>query len=341
MARKKLKVLALLDNPEQLPRGHDFAEELKTPEWLPEKEIFNALRRLGHELRLLALHNDLDLLFEELREFQPDVVFNLMEEYEGDSTKVANVMSLLEMLHVPYTGAPPLGLRLAKDKALAKVIMEQHSVPTPPYQMLERGKSPKRRSGLEFPIVIKPRYDDASYSIAQASVVADDAAFEDRVRFVHEKAKQDALAEQFITGRELYVSVLGTARLRVFPFREVKFGKLQDSDSHPIASYSVKWDAHYRRRWGVKYHFADLEQDLIDRISDSCREAYRALHLRGYARLDLRLDDNNNFYVLEANPNPHLARQEDFALSAERAGVKWNPLIQSILNDAVNQPTGD
>jgi D-alanine-D-alanine ligase len=333
-ARKKLKVLCLLDNPEQTPRGYDFSEELKTPEWQPEKDIFNALKRLGHDYRLLGLHNDLDLLFEELREFEPDVVFNLMEEYDGDSTKVANVMALLEMLKVPYTGAPPLGLRLAKDKALAKVIMEQHEVPTPPYQLLERGKSPKRRAGLEFPIVIKPRYDDASYSIAQASVVENDADFEDRVKFVHEKAKQDALAEQFITGRELYVSVLGTQRLRVYPIREVKFGKLADSDSHPIASYSVKWDAHYRRRWGVKYHFADLPEDLNEEIADACREAYRALHLRGYARLDLRLDAEGRFYILEANPNPHLARYEDFALSAEKAGVKWNPLIQSILNDA-------
>ena len=341
-ARKKLRVLALLDNPEQHPRGYDFSEELKTPEWEPEKNIFNALKKLGHELSLLALHNNLDLLLEELREFKPDVVFNLMEEYDGDSTKVANVMALLEMLQVPYTGAPPLGLRLAKDKALAKVIMEQHDVPTPPYQLLERGKSPKRRTGLEFPIVIKPRYDDASYSIAQASVVEDDESFEERVQYVHDKANQDALAEKFISGRELYVSVLGTNRLRVYPFREVKFGKLEESDSHPIASYKVKWDAHYRRRWGIKYFFAtDLGDDLVKRIEDACREAYRALHLRGYARLDLRLDADNNFYLLEANPNPHLARFEDFALSAEKAGIKWNKLIQSILNDAINQPTGE
>lgn len=339
-ARKKLRVLALLDNPEQQPRGYDFAEELKTPEWEPEKHIFNALKKLGHELSLLALHNDTDLLLEEIKEFKPEVVFNLMEEYDGDSSMVANVMGLLEMLKVPYTGSPPLGLRLAKDKALAKVIMEQYELPTPAYQLLERGKIPKRRPGLEFPLVIKPRYDDASYSIAQASVVEDDASFEERVKYVHEKAQQDALAEQFISGRELYVSVLGTQRLRVYPFREVKFGKLEESDSHPIASYAVKWDAHYRRRWGIKYFFAtDLDAALVKEIEEACKTAYRVLHLRGYARLDLRLDAQNKFYILEANPNPHLARNEDFALSAEKAGIKWNTLIQTILNEAFNQPT--
>ena len=336
---KGLRVLALFDVAVPLGRGHDFTNDFKTEDWKTEGQVVRTLKSLGHEVGTLGLHNDLHVLVDEIKEFRPDIVFNLMEEFDSDPAMVPNVVAVLETLKVPYTGATPLGLLLCKDKDLTQSVLAQAGVPTPPSQVFEPDKAVKKTGALKFPLVVKPKVDDASYGIHQASVVYDEKELEERVRFIHEKTKQDALVEQYIKGRELYVSVLGTRRLRVFPMREVKFGKLADDNEEPVASFKVKWDKEYRRKWNITYaHVKDLEDPLVRRIEDMCKTAYRALKLSGYARVDLRLTSDNEPCILEVNPNPHIERREDFAASALKAGFSYEKLIQAIINDALSLP---
>ncbi len=338
---KALKVLALLDASEPFERGHDFSEDFKLPNWKSEAQVVRALKVLGHEVRILGLFDDLHQLVDEVKDFKPDVVFNLMEEFNSDPSMVPNVVAVLEMLQVPYTGATPLGLRLCKDKALTKVILTQHGVSNPPFQVLENGMAIKKSPSLKYPLVVKPKVDDASYGIAQTSVVYDDKELEERVRFVHDKG-QDALAEEYVKGREFYVSVLGTRRLRVFPLREVRFGKLAEESEEPVASYKVKWDKEYRKKWNITYaHVKDLDDAILKRIEEICRTAYRVLDLSGYARVDMRLTPDNEPVILEVNPNPDIERYEDFAASAKQGGVSYEKLIQTILNDALALPDTD
>jgi D-alanine-D-alanine ligase len=336
---KGLKVLALFDVSESVERGHDFSEDFKTENWKAEGQVVRALKSLGHTVGTLGLHNDLHLLIDEIKEFQPDIVFNLMEEFDNDSSMVPNVVAVLELLKVPYTGASPLGLRLCKDKALTQTVLEKAGVPTPPSQVFEPDKAIRKIGALKYPLVVKPKVDDASYGIHQASVVYDDEALAERVRFIHEKTKEDALVEQYIKGRELYVSVLGTRRLRVFPMREVKFGKLAAGNEEPVASFKVKWDKEYRRKWNITYAYVkDMDEALVRRIEDMCKTAYRSLQLTGYARVDLRLTADNEPCILEVNPNPDIERYEDFSESAKKAGIPYEKLIQSILSDALSLP---
>src|SRR6185369_17580122 len=177
---------------------------------------------------------------------------------------------------------------------------------------------------------------EASFGIAQASFVENDEQFKERVQFIHEKHGHDVIAEEYIEGRELYVSILGNHRLQVFPIRELVFKEVPP-DEPKIATYRAKWDEEYRKRWGLQNRFADgLDPALIRNIERTCKRIYHLLTLDGYARVDLRLTANNEMYFIEANPNPILAADEDFAQSALKANVQYPQLINQIARLGLN-----
>jgi D-alanine-D-alanine ligase len=172
--------------------------------------------------------------------------------------------------------------------------------------------------------------------IALDSFVESDEAFEERVRFIHERLNQEALAEEYIEGREIYVSLLGNDRLRVFPFREVIFTAIPE-DQPKFSTYKAKWDDAYRKRWGIRNIFVEsLPNGMNQRIADICRAAYRALRIRGYGRIDLRVTPSGEIVILEANPNPNLDRDDEFAQSAMKAGLTYPRLVQRIVTLALN-----
>jgi D-alanine-D-alanine ligase len=184
---------------------------------------------------------------------------------------------------------------------------------------------------LKFPILVKPVKDEASYGISRASFVKEEEQFRERIAFIHEKHKSDAIAEEYIDGRELYVSIMGNTRLTVFPIRELVFREVPPNEPK-IATYKAKWDEEYRKRWGLDGQFAeDLDPALVKEIEQMCKDIYRLLTIDGYARIDLRLTADNKIYFIEANPNPHLAADEDFAQSAQKAGLKYPQLINAII----------
>jgi len=235
------------------------------------------------------------------------------------------------MQGLPFTGCGSTGLTLCKHKGISKKILGYHRIHVPEFVTIARGKRIARPPRLRFPILVKPLKEEASIGISQASLVENDDQFKERVQFIHEKYDHDVIAEEYIEGRELYVSTLGNHRLQVFPIRELLFKEVPP-DEPKIATYRAKWDEEYRKRWGLQNQFAEgLHPALATDIQERCKRIYHLLTIDGYARLDLRVTANNEVYFIEANPNPILAEDEDFAQSAMKTGLTYPQLIERII----------
>lgn len=329
---KKLKVLLVCDAMIKVDPDGDYREFLSAPECRAESDIFSALRHLGHEVRFLTLVDQVDPLLKEIAAHPPDIVFNQVEQFAGDATQEKNFIAILEMLKVPYTGSGSVGLTLCKNKALTKEILTHHRIKTPAFQLFPKNRRIAPAKRLQYPIIVKPLREEASYGIAQSSVVENDKALLERLQFVHTSMSQDAIAEAYIQGRELYVGVLGNRRLKVFPPREMVFGEVA-KDEPKVATYKAKWDDNYREKWGIQNRFAEgLADAVLKNLERICKKVYAFLYLKGYARMDIRLTERNEIFLIEVNPNPFLAQDEDFALAAEKAGYAYEGLIQKILN---------
>jgi D-alanine-D-alanine ligase len=334
MARKLkrgLRTLALFDLGEPIAFEQDLAAELQTDAWKTEADVLAALRQLGCEVQTLAIHDDPDYIRRKLGDFPADIVFNLVEEFRNNRAFDQNIVSYLELAGVPFTGCGATGLTLCRHKGISKKILGYHRIRVPQFVVLPRGRRPVRPRTLPFPILVKPLKEEASTGIAQASFVETDADFTERVTFVHENLGHDVIAEEYIGGRELYVGMLGNRRLEVLPVRELLFRDVPP-DEPRIATYKAKWDEAYRARWGIGTQFAEnLEPAVLRTIERTCRRIYHLLAIEGYARLDLRLTPANEVVFIEANPNPFLARGEDFALAAEKGGRSYDALIAEII----------
>jgi D-alanine-D-alanine ligase len=306
-----------------------------------EFDVVTNLRARGHELRLIEVHDDLTPIRQALDEFKPRVAFNLLEAFDDVVVFDQNVVSYLELLRVPYTGCNPRGMTLARDKALARKLLAYHRIPHPDFMVVPVGRRPTLPRRLSYPLMVKSLTYEASAGISQASVVANEEQLARRVRFIHDSLLTPAIVEQYVDGRELYVGVLGNHRLRVFPVWEMTFDKMQ-GDNWRIATERVKWNVNYQKRHGIDTAEADLPAEAAARIQHLAKRAYRALELSGYARIDFRLDAAGQPYVIEANPNPQLAREEDFAQSAAKAGVDYPTLLERIMSLGIQwQPTRD
>ncbi len=328
-------MLVLFDGTRPATLDQDFTEELKTKEWKTEADVMKALDALGHSAEHLAIYDDVDLLRRKLETFAPDLLFNLVEQFKNRPEFDQNIVSFFEMQGLPFTGCGSTGLTLCKHKGISKKILHYHGIHVPDFVVIPRGQRIGRLKQPRFPLVVKPVKEEASYGISQASFVQNEEQFRDRVAFIHEKYNSDAIAEQYIEGRELYVSLMGNTRLSVFPIRELVFRELPPNEPK-IATYKAKWDDEYRKRRGLENRFAeDLDPSLVAGIQRQCKEIYRLLTIDGYARIDLRLTADNKMYFIEANPNPILADDEDFALSAAKAGLPYPDLIERIVRQGM------
>jgi D-alanine-D-alanine ligase len=329
--KKKLKVLALFDAIGPTTIDQDLSAKLKTEDWKTEAHVLAALGALGYPTEHLAIFDDLDLLRQKLENFAPDVLFNLVDQFKNNRGFDQNIVSLFEMQGVPFTGCGATGLVLCKHKGISKKILSYHRIHVPNFVVIPRGQRIARPKRLKFPILVKPVKEEASYGISQASFVETDEQFRERAAFIHEKHDADVIAEEYVAGRELYVGLMGNLRLTVFPIRELVFREVPP-DEPKIATYRAKWDEEYRKRWGLQNQFAEgLDPALVAHIEQTCKRIYRLLTIDGYARIDLRLTADNEVYFIEANPNPILAEDEDFALSAGKAGLPYPQLIDRII----------
>jgi len=333
---KKHRVLALMHPQLVPPDSLDGQGEKDINTWKTEYDVVSHLRACGHEVRPLGVQYELAPVREAVELFQPHVVFNLLEEFHGEVVFDHNVVSYLELLRVPYTGCNPRGMILSRGKALSKKLCTYHRIRVPDFAVFPMGRKVRRPAYLNYPLIVKSLIEHASLGIAKASVVDSDDKLAERVRFVHERIGTEAIAEQFIDGRELYVSVMGNERLVAFPAFELVAEK-RSPDEPLIATARAKHDIEYQERHGIDIRPADLPADLAAEAAHISKRIYRILELSGYARLDFRLDAHGDLYFLEANPNPEIAEREEFASSARHAGVSYADLLQRILRLGLRQ----
>ncbi len=328
---KRLRVLVMLHPQLQPPDSIAGCSERQIDEWRVEFDVIAALRAAGHEVRIQPVLDTLAELDHVVRLWRPHIVFNLLEEFDGQVAREAHLVAHLELLRQPYTGCNPRGLMLARDKVLAKQLLRGAGIATPDWIVAARGVLPPLPPSLRFPLIVKSATDDASLGIAQASVVRTRAQLRARVGLMHRQHGCDALVEEYIDGRELYVGVLGNQRPQVLPVWELQFGRLPARMAR-IATRRIKWDRAYQRSLGIGPRPApDLDAALTRRIQRTALSVWSALRFSGLARIDFRLRADGALYVLEANPNPNIARIEDFATSAATAGIGYEALIARLL----------
>jgi D-alanine-D-alanine ligase len=326
---KKLRTLVVVHASLVPPDSLQGLEPRQVEELQTEFDVISTLRKGGHEVLPLGVLDSLTELRSAVADWKPDIVFNLLEEFDGIVTYDQHVVAYLELLRQPYTGCNPRGLLLSRDKVLCKQLLQFHRIPTPQFAVFRRGQKLRVPKKLRYPLFVKSATEDASLGIAQASVVEDAQRLRERVEFVFEQVKTDALVEEYIEGRELYVGMMGNDRLTRLPVWEMQFGSMPES---AIATRKVKWDKRYQARHGITTRAAaELPPAVEARLDRLSRRIYRALHLSGYARIDYRVRDDGSIFVLEANANPNLAREEDFAESARAAGSEYATLLERIM----------
>ena len=249
MAERK-RILTLVHEdliPPDTMRGYSDEE---IAEWKVEYDVITQLNELGHEVRPLGVYSDLRPIRDAIQDWHPDIVFMLLEEFHGVRAYDQAVVSYLELLRQPYTGCNPTGLLLSRDKPLAKKILSFHRIPTPSFAVFPRGRKPRPPRRLAYPLFVKTVDEDASLGISQASIVHDQEALIERVLFIHKHTRSDAIVEEYIDGRELYVGVIGNDRVSTFPIWEMTFGDLPEEVPH-IATARVKWDRSYQEKYKI------------------------------------------------------------------------------------------
>jgi D-alanine-D-alanine ligase len=327
----RLRVLVLMHD-YLVPPADVTGQDPLTAPWRTEYDVLTTVRdQLEHDVHVLGVKDDLAGIRQANEEFKPHIAFNLLEAFHEVGTFDQNVVAYLELLRLAYTGCNPRGMLLARDKALSKKLLHYHRIAVPEFTVVRMGRKPRLPARFKYPVIVKSLTQESSIGISQASVLEDESKLRERVQFIHDSVKTDAIIEQYIEGRELYVAVLGNQRLQVFPTWEMTFANMPD-DQHRIATERVKWNAKYQKRMGIATGEASLTPEQSDRVHHVCRRVYQTLEMSGYARIDLRLDDAGRLFVLEANPNPQIARKEDFADAAARAGVDYPALLQRILS---------
>lgn len=271
---KKLRAVVLMHSalvPPDDVSGVDLAEA----EWKTEFEVVKNLRVLGHEVLPLGVAGDLAPIRDAIRDFKPEIAFNLLEAFDDVVTWDQNVVAYLELMKLPYTGCNSRGLLLGRDKAITKKLLTYHRIRVPDFAIFPLGRAIRRPRRLGFPLIVKSLIFDASIGISQASLVDSDERLAERVRFIHESLGTDALAEQYVDGRELYVGVLGNHRLQALPVWEMSFADLPEGRPK-IATEHVKSRAAYRKKYAITTGPAkELPSEVVQKIQDACKRVYR------------------------------------------------------------------
>lgn len=318
-----------------LLHGHDAIEPPVDPVL---DQVEGAVRALGHDIRRVVADSDVAPVIAELQAQQTDLVFNLAESFAGRSALESNVAALLNLLDLRYTGSSPAGLLLAGDKSLAKKVLAFHGVLTPKFATVYRG-AVDWAGDIHFPVIVKPPQEDGSVGISTRSVAKDIKELLDMMGALQAEYESPVLVEEFIEGREFYVGVLGNASPEALPVIELDFSGFP-ADRPKIASWESKWgdegDETGEEYQGNESVFPEnLDDELRERIDRAAIESFQALRLRDYARVDLRINEAGQIYVIEVNPNCYLERESEFARAADRNGLPYDALIARIVELAL------
>ena len=330
MSATKLKILVLADE-RLIPKERTKrALVAKSPKWQMEADVVKVLYSLGYDVNVLGVLDEVDVIIKELKSYKPNVVFNLLEEFNYNPKLEAHVASILEMLGVRFTGANSQALSICKDKLLAKkIILSNSYIKTPKF--IEAHNI--NLKAVNFPLIVKARAEEGSFGLSLKSVVNNKSELKMQIAELKNKYKTMPLVEEYIAGRELYVGVIGGENPKAFPVWE--FSIKNKNIKYNIATSKAKWSKEYQKKLRVVTAEAKgLSRKLLKEIREQALYIYKEIGISGYARIDFRLSTDNQIYFIEANPNPNLARNEDFARSAIRSGYSYEKLIQEIIKNS-------
>ncbi len=328
--KKKLRVIVLMHEDLIPPETLENVENKEGELWRTEFDVVSTLRKMGHEVRPVGVRSELSVIRKAIEKHKPHVAFNLLEEFDGYPFFDQHVVSYLELIKQKYTGCNPRGLTLARDKALTKKILAYHRIRFPRFVVLPINRKIELPMRLKYPLFVKSLSDEGSVGISQASIVRDAENLKERVEFIHRQNQTTAIAEEYIEGREIYVGIIGNQKLNAYTPWELLMKNLPEGTAN-IATGKVKWDLEYQKKIGLKTQPAQIEPQVIKEFERLSKRVYRILGLSGYARIDYRLTADGRMYVLEVNPNPQIARHEDFSDSAGHCGIKYDCLLQKIM----------
>ncbi|MGC4116098.1 MAG: ATP-grasp domain-containing protein [Myxococcales bacterium] len=294
-------------------------------------QIFEALQALGHKPTRFAVERDVRSLLNGISRGRPDLVFNICETFANRNIFEVNVAAFLELLDVPLTGSGTAGLLLAQDKAIAKKLFTFHRVPCPDFVVFHDETLDLGGRRLNFPLFVKPLRADASIGITPESLVRNVDQLLERVKYVHSLGEA-AIAEEYVEGREMYVGVLGgEQRPLALPVVELQFRGAYPKGRPRIADWTAKFEKDSPEFKGTRSVIARVSNELRQRLQDLAVDAFEALQLRDYARVDFRIDAKGSPFVLEVNPNPYLEKDAEFAMAAKAAGMEYPQLIEHIV----------
>lgn len=320
------------DTEEYPGENQDIDAGRKRPK-LDREQIFTAIEKAGHEPSYIQLDGRDASLFAVARN-DADLVFNLVDSYGGDDGKDLHIPAFLDLIGVKYTGSGPHGLLLAQDKALAKKIIGFHGIHTPFSMVVHRGRL-DYADDITFPLIVKPSSEDGSIGITQKSVVGSVKELMERIHDLHDQfADSPVLIEEYIEGREIYAGILGNDPAEALPLVELDLSKLPD-DAPRIAGREVKFDKDSEAYRVTKSAIVEnLDEETTKALQDAAKTAYRALKLRDYGRIDMRLREDGKIYVIEANPNPWLTKTAEFAMAARGSDRTYTETIKAIIEAA-------
>jgi D-alanine-D-alanine ligase len=297
----------------------------------------NALESRGKKVSVISVGMDLEDFVKKIRQISPTCVFNFFESSNGDSLQEMHFASVLEFLGLKYTGSRSFTLGLAVHKNLVKDMLSKYAIPTPDYWFVPLFDKIPKIPLFMFPLIVKPNREDASIGIDEDAIVSTPGQLLERVAFVHEQFKQPAMVERFINGRELNVSIIGGRELHILPISEIDYSEMP-SHLHRIVTYEAKWaekSLYFRSTKPICP--AQLDYSIERKVKDVALAAFHKIGCRHYARVDLRLDAQENPYVLEVNPNPDISPDAGFPRSAAAEGIQYDDLINLISGLAMEE----
>jgi len=331
-----MKVALLYNLLERLQKGEErdiLAEDAVVEEIGAVEEAVNSL---GHQCFVMAIRDEIFSVIHWLKGICPDLVFNLCESVYGNSCWEMNIPALLDLLHIPYTGSPPLTLGLCQDKGKVKDILVSHGIQTPRYKIFDRpGRHVK---GNIYPMIVKPVHEDGSLGISTESVVFDDEALARQIQYVIEKYQQPALVEEFVNGREINVSLMeANGQVKVLPLSEIDYSDFPEGTPR-ICGYHAKWVSEsfeYQRTKPICP--APLDWLTQKRVEHIAVKAFRVLECRDYARIDVRIDRDGKIYVIEVNPNPDISPQSGMTRAIKVEGITYADFVRNLLERALQR----
>ena len=348
MRRPKIKVAVVYNEaqPEMYKKTSDtevkdlqFKTYFEVDKTTPMEEYDFVVKKLvsvGFNAYTLNIMDNLELMLKNLREDRPDVIFNFVEIYKDNPRLEMNVVGLFELLGIPYTGAPAMGLANCQNKILAKRLLSSAGIRIPHF-FIVYARAARYTHNLNYPLLVKPAFEDASVGIENESIVNNSSQLRKRIEHVLKQFNQPALIEEFIEGRELNIAVIGDKRLKVLPISEIDFSSMPDH-LHNIVSFQAKWDPHHE-----SYHKtipicpAVLSMNIEKKAKELAFKAFKVMGCRDYARVDMRLSKDNKLYVLEVNPNPDITEGAGFMRSAHHAGMTYAQALKRIVKFALGR----